>query len=150
MIHCPDCGEPLSGGPLACPKCNSEVPQRKAAVSRRGFFHFIAGVIGAWFAARFLPEPKEPLYLTIDELAARYIEPAIASLSSAPYMSVWTVKIATGPVYETGLYVAAQNRFDLLAGFGKFYPEFAVRICDDPPEPREWLRMKFDPARLPA
>lgn len=47
------------------------------------------------------------------------------------------------------LVTASVSKMDLLWGLSQCRPEFACRICDDPPEPREWIRMKFDPARLP-
>lgn len=47
------------------------------------------------------------------------------------------------------LVTAHVSRMDVLWGLKCCRPEFAVRIMDDPPEPREWIRMKFDPARLP-
>lgn len=48
------------------------------------------------------------------------------------------------------LVTAHVSKMDLLWGLSQWRPEFACRICDDQPEPREWIRMKFDPARLPS
>lgn len=76
---------------------------------------------------------------------------AVVPLPVTPY----TVTIETGPSLTTlrfarDAFYFGMSRLDVICGVSANRPQFACRIMEYPPEPREWIRMKLDPARLPA
>lgn len=81
----------------------------------------------------------------LSTIAAAAVAPLLPSIPAPPLMKEGiSLRFIRGYDAASGVVL---SRMDVLYGFGSFYPEYACRVVDGP---REWIRMKFDPARLPA